>query len=392
MNTPGESREHALMRNTFYAFFVSGACTQPLGSFIPFLRDSYGFDYDFAGILLSCQSLGNLITALLAGVLPLYLGRRKSVLLTSIWMAVAYLIFAGGIGFAPIVVTACLMTGISRGGNTTFCNTMVSTVPLERSTQSYNLLHGSYALGALISPLVLVALSVQFPVYGWRMTAVVLAVVALTQVGVYSRMELPQEAPRGVQAADYSFLKIKQFWLGAMMMFCYISTEYAVVGWLVTYFQDTGILSDSHAQLMNSLFWATVFVGRMAGSKIATRYSRSTMLLVDGIGVVIFFVVMLSSTSATMVVIALMGLGLFMATISPTAFAFGSDCIKGNDFGCSMMGFIGSTGGIITPALVGIVASAAGIQAGMTLVACFAGLLLAIILVSVLSVRAPKVA
>lgn len=41
-----------------------------------------------------------------------------------------------------------------------------------------------------------------------------------------------------------------------------------------------------------------------------------------------------------------------MATIYPTAFAFGSDCIRGNDLGCSIMIFTGSAGGILTPALV----------------------------------------
>ena len=62
--------EDSLLRNTLFAFFVSGAASQPLGSFIPFLRETYGFSYDLSGILLSCQSVGNLAAVLAAGFLP----------------------------------------------------------------------------------------------------------------------------------------------------------------------------------------------------------------------------------------------------------------------------------------------------------------------------------
>ena len=77
--TPAERRQDQLLYCVLFAFFVSGAASQPLGSFIPFLRETYGFSYDLSGVLLSCQSVGNLISVLLAGFLPLWLGRRRAV-------------------------------------------------------------------------------------------------------------------------------------------------------------------------------------------------------------------------------------------------------------------------------------------------------------------------
>ena len=79
-----ERRENQLLYCVLFAFFVSGAASQPLGSFIPFLRDTYGLSYDLSGVLLSCQSTGNLISVLLAGFLPIYLGRRRAILTTSV--------------------------------------------------------------------------------------------------------------------------------------------------------------------------------------------------------------------------------------------------------------------------------------------------------------------
>lgn len=383
--------EDSLLRNTLFAFFVSGAASQPLGSFIPFLRETYGFSYDLSGILLSCQSVGNLAAVLAAGFLPVYLGRRTAILITAVWMVAGYLIFASGIGAPALLIAACLMTGVARGGNSNFANTMISTLPGEKATRGYNLLHGCFAVGALLSPLLLISCTRRWPGMGWRIVAGLLCLLCLSQLVVYARMPLPPEKQeKSLKAVDHSFLRVKQFWLGAAMLLFYISTEYAIVGWLVTYFQDVGVLSADHAQMMNSLLWLVIFIGRMMGAAVTSKVSRSRILMADGVGLFVFFLVMFFSRTAGPVVLGLVGVGFFMATIYPTAFAFGSDCIKGNDLGCSIMIFTGSAGGIITPAMVGFVAERTGIRAGMGLILAYTALLLLSVILSVASVQGAK--
>ena len=383
--------EDSLLRNTLFAFFVSGAASQPLGSFIPFLRETYGFSYDLSGILLSCQSVGNLAAVLAAGFLPVYLGRRTAILITAVWMVAGYLIFASGIGVPALLIAACLMTGVARGGNSNFANTMISTLPGEKATRGYNLLHGCFAVGALLSPLLLISCTRRWPGMGWRIVAGLLCLLCLSQLVVYARMPLPPEKQeKSLKAVDHSFLRVKQFWLGAAMLLFYISTEYAIVGWLVTYFQDVGVLNADHAQMMNSLLWLVIFIGRMVGAAVTSKVSRSRILMADGVGLFVFFLVMFFSRTAGPVVLGLVGVGFFMATIYPTAFAFGSDCIKGNDLGCSIMIFTGSAGGIITPAMVGFVAERAGIRAGMGLILAYTALLLLSVILSVASVQGAK--
>lgn len=385
---PESQRENALVRHVLYAFFVSGAASQPLGSFIPFLRETYGLSYDFSGILLSCQSVGNLCSVLLAGVLPVYLGRRRGILVTAVWMAVGYLIFAGGWGNPLLLALAFLMTGIARGGNSNFSGVMISTLPEPKATRGYNLLHGCFAVGALLSPLLLVALTKRWPNYGWRLMAGVLFLLAVSQLIVYLRMPLPPESgAKSIRSVDRSFLKVKQFWLAAAILFFYISCEYAIVGWLVTYFQDIGALSANHAQMMNSLLWLVIFAGRMTGAAITGKISRSKLLLTDGAGFFLFFLLMFFSRSALPITVGIIGVGFFMATIYPTAFAFGSDYIKGNDLGSSAIIFTGSIGGIITPALVGFVAEQSGIRAGIGVVVVLTFMLVLSIIFSVLSVH-----
>lgn len=380
-------RETLLLRTVLFTFFVSGAAAQ-LGSLMPFLRQAHGLSYDFSGFLISCQSTGYLISILLAGLLPAYLGRRKTVLFTSVWMAAAYLIFTGGLGHPAALLAACLMVGFARGGNTNFANTMVSTLSGERSTQGFNFLHGAFAMGALLTPMLLVYAGGRWPRQGWRLVSGVLLALVTVQIAVYGRMALPPEKPAGgVGQVDMSFLKVRTFWLSAAMLFFYISTEFAISGWLVTYFQDIGVLSAAHAQLMNSLFWVVMFVGRMLGAVITGKVSRNTLLIVDGVGLCVFFLILFFSRTAAVIIPSLIGVAFFMATIYPTAFAFGSDCIRGSDLGCSIIMFTGTFGGILTPALVGVVAEQRGIAAGMAVVAAATVLLLCSILLSVFSVQ-----
>lgn len=168
-----------------------------------------------------------------------------------------------------------------------------------------------------------------------------------------------------------------------MILFFYISAEYAIVNWLVTYFKDTGILSAQVSQLMTSLLWVVIFIGRMIGAVLVGRVPRKYILLADGVGLLCFFLLVFFSRSELPIFIGIMGVGLFMATVYTSALAMGTESIRGNDLGVSTMILIGSTGGIITPAVVGVVAEHAGIQTGMGVVVAVTAMLLGAIILSV---------
>lgn len=376
-------QENRLLVTTLFVFFVSGASSLLMGNLMPFLREQYGISYARAGVLLSLPSWGNLASIFITGYLPTYIGRRKTVLLTASWMTVAFALVTFGVGGAAALPLVCLMIGIARGGNTNFSNTMMSTLPGKKSAVGYNLLHGAFALGAVLAPLALIACTAK-NANGWRYMTAGIVALCLVQVLVYSRMRLPQEnITKSIKSVDRSFLKNKNFWLGASILFFYISAEYAIVTWLVTYFKDTGVLSDQVSQMMSSLLWVVIFIGRMIGAVLVGKVSRKIILVVDGVGLLVFFLLVFFSRSELPIFIGIMGVGLFMATIYTYALAMGTEKIKGNDLGVSTMIFCGSVGGIVTPAVVGMIAEQAGIQAGMGVVVAVTAMLLAAILLSV---------
>ena len=380
-----KTKENPLIAGTMFAFMVSGACSLALGSFIPFLRSTYHLNYDFAGMLVSLQSVGNLVAIGLMGFLPTFIGRRKAVIVTALWMAVSYLLLTTGWGGAMLLPAACFAMGIAKGGNANFANTMMSTLPGKKAGIGYNLAHGGYAVGALLSPLLIVVCTDGNP-SGWRITTAILLALCLIQLVDYIMIPLPPEKTgKSVKAIDRSFLRSKAFWLAAAILFFYVSTEYAITGWLVTYFQDIGVLNDNVSQIMSSLLWLVMFAGRMIGAVVVGKVSRKLLLMADGIGLLIFFLLVFFSRSELPIFIGIAGVGLFMATIYTSAMALGTESVRGNDLGVSAMTLAGSAGGIITPATVGFVAERAGIQAGMSIVVGTTVLLLVTIMISTLS-------
>ncbi len=383
MTQTNQKQENRLILATLFVFAVSGASSMLIGNLMPFLKSEYDLSYSYSGLLGSLPSWGNLVSIFITGYLPTFIGRRKTVLLTAIWMGVAFALIASGLGGAALLPVACVLIGIARGGNTNFSNTMMSTLPGKKAAVGYNLLHGAFAVGAVLSPAVLVLCTRENPT-GWRYMVWGIVAVCALQILVYLTMGLPKEnITKSIRSVDKRFLKNNSFWLGGAILFFYISTEYAIVTWLVTYFKDTGILSASTAQLMTSLLWVVIFAGRMLGAFLVGKVSRKIILVTDGVGLLICFLVVFFSRTQLPIFLGIMGVGLFMATIYTTALALGTQAIRGNDLGVSTMIFIGSAGGIITPQVVGLVADKAGIRAGMGVVVVVTALLLATILFSV---------
>lgn len=384
------SKEKQLISGTMFAFMVSGATSLALGSLIPFLRDTYDLSYEIAGMLVSLQSVGNLVSVGLMGFLPIFLGRRKSILVMAVWMAVSYLLLTTSLGGAALLPALCFAMGVSKGGNANFANTMMSTLPGQKAGIGYNLAHGAYAVGALASPLLIVACT-NSNSSGWRIATGILFALCLLQLIDYLIVPIPDNhVTKSVKSIDRSFLKNRSFWLASGILFFYVSAEYSITGWLVTYFQDIGVLSDNLSQMMSSLLWGVMFIGRMAGAIIIGKVSRKRLLLVDGIGLTVFFLLVFFSRSELPIIIGIAGVGLFMATIYTSAMALGTESVRGNDLGVSAMTLTGVAGGIITPAAVGFVAENAGIQMGMGVVVGATVMLLIMILVSTVTSNADK--
>jgi len=369
-NYEGLTRSQRLIfLGCFYSFFVNGGLALILGAMLPYMKVSYGLDYVIAGILLSAHSVGNLVSSFIAGIIPIYLGRKKSIIL---------LCSAGVIAFVLMTITsnhyflvlAFFFTGINRGAVSNFNNSVVNEIATGKGS-ALNVLHSVFAIGAFVSPFIAMGF-VNINEDGWKYAALLWAGLCFVELLTYGFMDIPNNnlirKVKNSKKADLGFIKDKFFITACGILFFYLCAEQAVNGWLVTYFIESGILSSNLAQTMSSLLWLVILFGRLLTAYLSTRVKKSKLMLISTLGYVVFFVILLLSRSVVPVIIGIVGVGFCMSGLYPTTIASIGKIIKDYPMGLSFLLAIAGLGSILMPIIVGAVADNIGIIGGMSTV------------------------
>ena len=355
---------------TYLAFMLNGLLALSIGSLLPFIRDARGLSYAFAGTIVSLHSIGNLISGFAAGALPGMIGRKKSILLFNACYCLSYVLIVFGTGNL-LLALAFFMTGLARGASSNFANYTVNNLAPGRAAY-LNALHAMFSIGAFIFPIFLTLLT------GASGARWVYACYFMIGMGILSwllyfliPMETGKESKKtvGEGSTGTGFFKEPLFYICTLTLFFYLCAEQGVIGWLITDFVDTGLMSGALSQLMASVLWIMMLVGRLTTAWVSQKLPKEKLLFVMGVGVVFFFFWLLFSKSAGMIVLGIVGFGYSMAGIYPTTVSFCGGLIKKYTMAWSFILTLASLGSIIMPTIIGRIAESAGIVYGMSSVA-----------------------
>lgn len=336
------------------------------GSLLPLLSESYALNDTASGMLISSHQAGNLLAGLLAGILPVYLGRKKSILFLSSFVMVGFLMIVVT-GQTWLLLAAFFFTGISRGSISNFNNKTVNDVS-DSSPAALNFLHSLFAIGALLAPFLVILTTTIFGDYGWKVSCLIIVALILVSQWMFSKMPIEDELVQGKASSEgknYAFFKDKLFWNTVVILFFYLCAEAAITGWLVKYFVDAAIMSVQQAQLLASLLWLAILIGRLACTFYGDRLKRSRLLLIISIGASFFYFLLLSTQNFSVIVLAIFGLGASMGGIYPTAMTIAGPSIRKYPMAMGWLLIIGGVGGITMPIITGLLSTSFGIFAGM---------------------------
>lgn len=352
-----------ILKCCFFVFAVNGLYAMILGSFLPLISSEYGLNNTVSGALLSAHQTGNLIAGFIAGVLPIYLGRKKSILFlcSFVIMGFSIMIITGN---PVLLILGFLFTGLSRGSISNFNNTIVNEVS-DSSSVALNILHSVFAVGALTAPFLVIECTNIAGDSGWKISAGIIIFLAIISMILFSRMKIDDVAKRK-ENTSYQFLKLKHFWIVSGILFFYLCAESAINGWIVKYFIDSEIMTREYAQMLASLLWAVILAGRLTCAFIGDKISRKTLLLITSIGTVAFYLLLLSTQNIFVITIAIMGLGFSMAGIYPITVSTFGGTIKLYPMSMGVLLMLGGIGSIIMPIIVGSLSDNFGIWAGMS--------------------------
>ena len=349
------------LRNAgFLTFFFSGICAISAGVVVSLLQERYGFAYGMTGTLLSLMSIGNLLAGLLIGMLPSVLGMKPSVLLLTIGYAVGYGMM-GLTGEVILLALAFFVVGIAKGSVMNTCTILVSDNSADR-TRGMNLMHSCYACGALLCPFLIAAaakVSVELAVFLLAGMGLLLWVVY-----VFTPFRGSAKAKAGSkEVIDWSFLRSTRFWLLTGLLFFQNAAEQSVNGWMVTYFKGSGIISGALAAYTVTVMWGATLVARLLIAFVFPfKQPRKAMVGMSAVCTV-FYVLLVMAHTQTAAIVLLFAFAFSMAGLNPTAVASAGRMTSVTSMGIMLP--VASSGAILMPWIIGIVAEKAGLAAGM---------------------------
>ena len=376
-------QQSARLRNTgFLTFFFSGICAISAGVVVSLLQEEYGFAYGMTGTLLSLMSIGNLIAGFLVGVLPGALGMKRSVLLLTIGYAVGYSLM-GLTGAMAVLALAFFLVGIAKGSVMNTCTILVSDNSANR-TRGMNLMHSCYACGALLCPFLIAAaarVSTALAVFLLAVLGLMLWLVyGFTPLGGGSR-----KTARTKEVIDWSFLHAPRFWLLTGLLFCQNAAEQSVTGWMVTYFKGSGIIAGSLAAYTVTVMWGATLVARLLIAFVFPFKNPRKAMVGMSVLCTFFYVLLVMAHTQGMAIALLFAFAFSMAGLNPTAVASAGRMTSVTSMGIMLPA--ASSGAILMPWIIGIVAEKAGLAAGMAsnIVPC-----VGLIIFTLLAARLPE--
>lgn len=369
---------------SYITFMLNGVLALSIGSLLPFIRDARGLEYTFCGLLVSLHSVGNLLSSFFAGALAVKIGRKRSILFFNAFYAISYLLILLG-GNPVCLVIAFLMTGMTRGATSNFSNMTINNLAPGQAW-ILNGLHAMFSIGAFLFPILLTVLTAG-SADRWPLACGFMLAMGILSWILYSIMPVDEvlqpdekEGKAGQGNKDrncndsrknqgegmISFFREPMFILCTATLFFYLCVEQGVIGWLVTYFKDTGLLNASLSQIMASVQWVMILAGRLSTAYLSTKVDKTKLLRVMGVGLILFFIVLITGRTTPQIVIGIMGFGYSMAGIYPTTVSFAGKLIQKYPLSWSFMLTMASLGSILMPSVIGGIAESAGIFYGMT--------------------------
>lgn len=359
-------------RNTgLFTFFISGMCVISSGVVVSLLQEKYGFAYGMTGTLLSLMSIGNLIAGFATGVLPGKIGMKgtMAVLTAGYFLGYLAMAFTGDLG---VLSAAFFVVGIAKGSTINCCTILVGNNSKDR-TKGMSIMHACYAVGALLCPF-LISGALKAGVG----PQILLSACGFLLWAAFLRVPAAEEKKEGAKGTDWGFLKSKKFWLLTGLLFFQNATEISVTGWLVTYFKGSGVISGTLSTYTITVMWGATLIARALIAFVIQIKDTCGTLIRMGIFCTIFYIGLMMAKDQWTAMALLFAFAFAMAGMNPIAVAGAGRMTSVTSMGIMLPA--ASSGAILMPWIIGLVAERFGIGAGMAcnIVSCAGMLLFAI--------------
>jgi fucose permease len=332
-----------------------------LGVAWPNMRAEFGLPQAAFGLILICMASGTFCAGLVSGRLLEAQGPRRVLSAAAGLAAFALLVIA----VSPMVLVLCIgafVLGISLG---TIDSGVNAAAALSFSARKINWIHGCYALGAMAGPLAMTAIIVEAG-QSWRLGYVCLLIVLAVSGVLFARrvgISIPANAEESVSKGAWNAARHPLVQLQIVLFFVYTGVEIMLGQWAYSILIDHGF-SGSVAGVCTGAYWGGIAVGRFVLGAAIDRFGADRLLRYSTIAIVAG-AILFAAASGVWAASGLILAGLALAPVFPTLMARAPERL-GPSVALHAIGFKVSAamvGGAVFPAVGGLLADAAGLNA-----------------------------
>ncbi len=263
-------------------------------------------------------------------------------------------------------LTACVLLGVGAMCMNTVGNTLVPQVFFEGNpAAALNLGNTFFGFGAFIAPLVIGLLLKRL---GYSSTVSIIGVILTLPVILAIAASYPV-IPSGFSLGRAFGLLGNEFvLLVSLALFCYISLEVSMGGWITTYLSSLEFTPE-RANATLSGFWVGMMVSRLLSSTFVSPENGPTVIALLAVVAAVTITVMVVGKSKPIAALVVVLTGLAFGPIFPTligvAFSNVVPDLQGSAFG--IMFAIGLLGGSTVPAAIGKYSTGKTIQKALVI-------------------------
>jgi len=323
-----------------------------------------GMDYVQRGNFLAAVFWGITICMLFAGPLADRVGLRPPLLAgTGLYVLGCLLVAQAENQWTAW--TGALVLGAGAGVSDALFTPIVCVIFPQRRTRMSNLLHAFFAVGMIITILLMMMLFARG--VPWRPTFRLLAILPAPLLVTLLLLPLPRGSHAGPERLPTRRIVYRRAFVGlALTIFLVGITEMGPGTWLPNYVEELAAGSRMRGALGLLIFSVTLAAGRLSGSAIV--HKLGVRRLFGGAMVLAAGALLLAAlpVGPVFTIVWLGVLAFVIASVWPTILACAGDQFP--QAGASMFSLlasVGNFGGVAGPALVGAIAEVGGLHAAM---------------------------
>ncbi|HEY6539731.1 MAG TPA: MFS transporter, partial [Ktedonobacteraceae bacterium] len=266
-----------LFYTLFFAYIAGGILSILPGPTLPLLARNTSVSIATVGWIFTTGGVGFALGVLLAGTLAGKVHPKTILMAGMSLMAVAAIIYPVTTSFSVLLITA-LCKGIGFGALDVSINILMTLAFHDSLGESFNSLHSSYGIGALVAPVLLSLTLTVLHDFRWAYyTGTILSIVCVVMLACQnapSTAASPNESAQQEKNATISTRQILRqplIWLMALEFFFYLIAELGFSNWIVTTISQTAAISLALAAPSATAFWAGLTLSRLLGGQVLRR-------------------------------------------------------------------------------------------------------------------------